>query len=117
MGGGAVIEPPNVSLSKVVTEKRSVFSWDGMTHNMTEMAKWAGVLEACWMPEEIEGVTAAKLIPFLEAGLHKLKTQPEEAKKFNPPNGWGDYEGFVEFVEKYLAACREHPDATIKVSR
>ena len=36
---------------------------------------------------------------------------------FNAPNGWGLYIHFVPFVEAVLAACEEHPDATIRVSR
>ena len=32
-------------------------------------------------------------------------------------NGWGMYEHFVPFVEKYLEACKEYPDAVIEVSR
>lgn len=107
----------DVSLRKVVTEERAVFSWDGMTHNMAPMAHWAGIRQACWEPDTLGITVAGDLIPLLEAGLKKLESEPEEAKKFEPSNKWGDYGGFVEFVRDYLAACREYPDATIKVDR
>lgn len=35
----------------------------------------------------------------------------------NSPNGWGTYKYFVPWLEKYLAACKEYPDAVVEVSR
>lgn len=57
------------------------------------------------------------LIEVLTEGLIRLKDEPERFKIFNPSNGWGKYEGLVEFTERYLAACKEWPDAEIRVSR
>jgi len=88
-----------------------------ITHNLTRMAEAAGIYQACWRPEEI-GVTKAKqLVPLLEEGLRKLKEDPERYQQFNASNGWGLYEHFVPWVEAYLAACREHPEADVSVSR
>jgi hypothetical protein len=56
-------------------------------------------------------------VPLLEAGLAKLKADPAHFAKFNAENGWGLYEHFVPFVENYLAACKEHPEAEVSVSR
>ena len=60
---------------------------------------------------------AKELIEPLRQGLHNLKSEPESYMKFNPENGWGSYDGLVEFVESYLNACYEYPDADVKVSR
>lgn len=88
-----------------------------ITHNLNKMAGEAGIYQACWRPEEI-GITQAKqLIPLLEAGLAKLKADPKHFEQFNASNGWGLYEHFVPWVEEYLAACREYPEATVSVSR
>jgi hypothetical protein len=57
------------------------------------------------------------LIEPLRQGLHNLKSEPERYKKFNPENGWGSYDGLVKFVENYLNACYEYPDADVEVSR
>ena len=38
-------------------------------------------------------------------------------EKFNPKNGWGSYEGLVNFVDNYLNACYEYPSAEVKISR
>jgi hypothetical protein len=88
-----------------------------ITHNLCEMASKAGIYEALWRPEEI-GITEAKqLIEPLKKGLADLKARPEYFKQFNAPNGWGMYEHFVPFVEKYLNACKEYPESTVNVSR
>ena len=109
-----------------------------ITHNLGEMAERAGIYEALWRPYrlnsnyvilipdnyaldnqfEADHVTKAEeIIPLLEKGLADLKSRPEYFKKFNSPNGWGMYEHFVPFVENYLEACKEYPNAIIEVSR
>ena len=88
-----------------------------ITHNLTAMADEAAIYKHLWRPEEIGITKARELIEPLTKGLEVLKADPERFKEFNPPNGWGDYEGLVRFVEKYLAACLENPNATIGISR
>lgn len=90
---------------------------DNITHNLGLMAKKAGIYKHLWRPEEI-GITIAKeLINPLRNGLHKLKSNPDVFKKYNPDNGWGTYEILVKFVEDYLDACYKYPDAEVEVSR
>ena len=91
--------------------------WRNITHNLNNMATGAGMYEALWRPEEINVTKAEQLVPLLEAGLETLRSDPERFKKFNPENGWGNYEGLVDFVESYLHACKENPDAEIRVCR
>ena len=88
-----------------------------ITHNLGEMAAEAGIYEALWRPEEINIAEAGGLIPILAKGLTELKKDRERFEKFNPENGWGDYDGLVKFVENYLLACIENPEAIISVSR
>lgn len=88
-----------------------------ITHNLNSMAEEAGIYKHLWRPEEI-GITEAKqLIDPLRAGLKRLTDDPERFKKLNPENGWGDYDGLVDFVTEYLAACEKNPDAEVRVSR
>lgn len=107
-----------MSLDVYLTAVRptEVFSAN-ITHNLNSMADAAGIYQACWRPEEIGAKYASDIIPLLEKGLEDLKSRPEYFKQFNSPNGWGMYENFVPWVEKYLAACKENPDAEIQVSR
>lgn len=89
----------------------------GMTHNLNHMAGQAGIYEAIWRPDEIGVSLAGGLIEHLSEGLVKLKKDPEYFKQFDDSNGWGTYEDFVPWVERYLEACCKHPDARISIER
>lgn len=88
-----------------------------ITHNLGGMAEAAGIYKPLWRPEEIGIAKAAQLIEPLRDGLEKLRADPETFRAHNPANGWGNYEGLVSFVEKYLSACIEYPDADVSASR
>ena len=79
------------------------------------MAQKAEIYYALWKPKEINITKAGELIPLLEKGLIDLKAKPEYYKQFNSPNGWGLYKHFIPFVEKYLNACKNNPDAMIEI--
>ena len=107
-----------MSLDVYLTEVRpsEVYSRN-ITHNLTEMAEVAMIYKHLWRPEEIGISKAGQLIEPLTNGLKVLKENPAVYKKFEPANGWGTYEGLVEFVEDYLKACIEHPNADVRVLR
>ncbi len=88
-----------------------------VTHNLTRMARAAGIYEVCWRPEEIGATKAKDIIEPLAAGVAWLERNPGEASLHNPSNGWGNYDGFLMWVRRYLDACLEHPEADIRVSR
>jgi hypothetical protein len=98
-----------------VTKPVTVFE-DNITHNLGDMAEKAGVYNALWHPEELGVTRACYLVPYLKNGLERLKAQPEYFKTLNPENGWGNYDNLVEFIEKYMIACKENPNAEIWVS-
>lgn len=114
-------EPENCVCLKCFNEHKGssteeVFSAN-ITHNLGKMAIEAGIYQACWRPEEIGASKAKDIVPMLEKGLADLKARPEHFQQFNSPNGWGMYDNFVPWVEKYLDACRENLEAEIGVSR
>ena len=88
-----------------------------ITHNLGKMADAAGIYEALWRPDEVGITVASQLIAPLEAGLARLRAEPEKFMEHNPDNGWGSYEGLVGFVERYLDACRNYPEADVSVWR
>lgn len=90
---------------------------DNITHNLAKMAIEAGIYHALWCPGENGLYKAQQLIRPLERGLGFLKADREKFEQFNPPNGWGSYDALVRFVEQYLEACRENPDADVRTSR
>lgn len=88
-----------------------------ITHNLSSMAREAGILDHLWSPEEIGITKAGQLIEPLRKGLELMRSDRERFEKFNSPNGWGLYKNFVPWIENYLAACEENPDADVSVSR
>ena len=107
---------PNAIVDENEIETRCVFT-SNITHNLGEMAEKANIYKACWRPEEIGATNARDIIPLLETGLIDMKDRPEYYRQFDSPNGWGTYNDFVPWVEEYLAACKEYPDAIIEVDR
>ena len=125
----------NKELTDLTEEEETVYDAN-ITHNLNTMADKAGIYEALWRPHRLKEdynandnydaeyefenkvITVAKeIIPILERGLKDLKKRPKYFEKFNSENGWGTYEHFVPFVENYLIACKDFPNAIVKVSR
>ncbi len=92
-----------------------VYSSD-VTHNLSLMALKAGLYEILWKPEE-NGITNAKqaIEPMIMA-IKDMKNRPDYFKKFNPKNGFGDYDNFIVWLDEYLKACVSYPKAHINVS-
>lgn len=107
------VEPATVESPLDASEVYSA----NITHNLGRMAGAAGIYEALWRPEEIGITKAEQLIEPLAKGLALLREFPSRFRALNPPNGWGNYEGLARFVEDYLAACREYPEAKVNVWR
>jgi hypothetical protein len=84
-----------------------------ITHNLSAMAKAAGVYEACWRPDEHGYFKALHILPVLERGIAALQSEPERFEQYNAPNGWGTYEQFVPWLQRYAEACSAHPDAIV----
>jgi len=106
----------SLDVALVKLQPAEVFDFN-ITHNLTPMAEAAGLYKAMWRPEELGIKLAGDLIPILAQGLLLLEDHPEKFIALNPENGWGDYEGFFRCVRRYLAACKDHPDAEIRVCR
>lgn len=106
---------------EVESDTNCVFDWN-ITHNLGEMADQVKIddhtlYQYLWRPEEIGVFQAKQLIEPLSRAWVSMLSDREKLEEFNPENGWGDYEGLVNFVEEYLKAAVEYPDATIEVSR
>jgi len=98
------------------TESDEVFHAN-ITHNLGTMAVWADLYEWLWRPDEVGVAKAQELIEPLRRGLDALVADPDKFKQYNPENGWGNYEGLVDFVKRCLEACEENPEAKVEVSR
>ena len=107
-----------MSLDVSLSEMKLTEIYDrNITHNLGAMAEAAGIYKYLWRPDEIGVFKAEQLVLPLTEGLARLKADPEKFKAMNPPNGWGDYDGLVDFVKEYRDACEANPNATVKASR
>lgn len=107
---------PNCGHEHVCKDTENFFSAN-ITHNLGPMAAEAGIYNALWRPEEVGIHKAEQLISPLTKGLALMKADPEKFKKHNPLNKWGSYDGFVSWIERYLEACKQHPDANVSAAR
>jgi len=81
-----------------------------VTHNVAPMWSKAGVYEALY---KSEGKRAGDLLDVLQRGIAAMRADPDGFKQLNPPNGWGNYDLALQFLEEWEALCRKHPDARI----
>jgi hypothetical protein len=110
------VEPVTATVNADDADKTEVYSGN-ITHNLNKMAAEAGIYDFLWHPDEIGITKAVQLIEPLTAGLALLRGEPDRFRKLNPENGWGNYEGLVVFVDRYLAACQQYPTAAVSVCR
>jgi hypothetical protein len=115
----------SLDVDLMVTQPVSVYSAN-ITHNLGKMAEevkinyMAGTISLytiLWRPEELQFTKAREIADFLDEGFNILLSDPEHFKKFDPENGWGNYDGLVNFVYNYRNACWDNPDAELSVSR
>lgn len=97
-------------------ETRELYSRN-ITHNLGHMAAQSGLYEVLWRPEENGIRVGSEAVLLLEDGIKLLRSDPTRFRQFDAPNGWGKYENLLSFAELTLAACREYPNARIRVSR
>jgi len=88
-----------------------------ITHNLGVMAAKADLYYPLWRPGEVGIKVARQLIQPLTDGLSKLESSPDAYRQYNPTNGWGSYEGLVNFTRNYLEACEQNGEAMIEVLR
>jgi hypothetical protein len=56
---------------------------------------------------------AAEAIGPLTSAVASMEGNPDTYRALNPENGWGDYEGALDYLRRFLAACEAHPNAVI----
>lgn len=88
-----------------------------ITHNLITIAEACGLYKVVWNPEE-HGIEIARHMEFpLMDGLDELIGNEDKYRALQPENGFGTYDGFVKFIQRYLEACKEYPHAIVRVCR
>jgi len=84
-----------------------------ITHNLGALANALGVYGKIWRPSILK---ACDMTEHLELAIDTLTEYPDKYTPFLPKNGWGTIEEFMDFLRKYLHACRKYPNSLIEVS-
>ena len=80
-----------------------------ITHNLAKMAKQCEIdgislYDVLWHPDEvlINGEPSISYCQNLFILYRELKAHREKYEKFNPPNGWGSYDGLLKALRKII---------------
>ena len=84
------------------------------THNVTPMWKLANIYDELY---NSNGKQPEEVIEKLKKGLEDMQKHPEKYVPLNPLNGWGDYNGAIEFLEEVIKACENNPESEIYISK
>ena len=112
----------SLDVDLMIIQPTSIFSMN-ITHNLGLMAgkvklsNGKTLYDVLWRPEEHNYFTAEDISELLDEGFNILLSDPEKYKRYNPENGWGEYDGLVQFVYHYRNACWDNPQAELSVSR
>lgn len=101
-----------------------------ITHNMTSMAQevpvfyhnkgeeWSTTLYAIvWRADEIQADNTTCVGEALIGAIKYMVEHRKELLKFNPKNGWGNYDSFLLWLIIYKEMCEDNPDCKILLSR
>ncbi len=100
----------------VIDPEAEAVAWEGnYTRNVSRM--WRVAL-GNGLGEWIESLPfASSLQPILAEGIERMEADPERYREMEPDNGWGNYEGALDFLRGIEGACRNFPLARVRVSR
>lgn len=87
--------------------------WKNVTHNLCPMWRKADIFDDLY---ESDGKKASEILDNLKVGLEKMLGDVMGYTKLNPENGWGDYNGAIDFLTETIKACEESPQAIIRIS-
>jgi hypothetical protein len=99
---------------------------DGVDHHVHDVGNYTSNVSAMWRSAlggrdlgELCDATeqAGGLVPLLDTAIDGMRADPAAYRAMNPANGWGCYEGALEYLQRLRLGCRLHPDAKVYVSR
>ena len=51
----------------------------------------------------------------LAEGVRRMEADPAHYRAMNPDNGWGSYEGALEYLRRFARLCADHPSRWVLV--
>lgn len=65
---------------------------------------------------DLDGKMSGNVIEELSLGIEKMKQNPKKYIDMNPSNGWGDYEGALQFLVNIYEKCKNHLKCIIRIN-
>lgn len=65
---------------------------------------------------DLDGRTARDAADDLVRAVAAMEDQPATYQAMNPANGWGDYDGALDYLRRLRDACHAYPNAAIRIS-
>ncbi|PSS42922.1 hypothetical protein C6401_15305 [Arthrobacter woluwensis] len=84
---------------------------DSHTYNLAPM--WVKALPIK-KTSDLDGWKCAEHLPDLEAGLLDAVRNADQYRAMEPSNGWGDYDGFLETLIRFVSLAFKHPSGTVR---
>ena len=94
-------------------EPQTVVEIGNYTSNVSPM--WREALGGVRL-RDYHGAPCSEAAGPLAEAVKRMEAEPDEYRKMNPPNGWGDYEGALDYLRRLAEACATHSKCTIYVS-
>jgi hypothetical protein len=75
------------------------------TYNIAGIAKEAG-----FSVRDFDDKSGAEIVAILEPAIERMQKDPEHFRQFEPSNGWGDFDTFLELLESLLTITKKNPN-------
>lgn len=85
------------------------------TYNVSQM--WYEIYPESKGMIDIDGMQGADAYNRLANARNHLEKEPDKFIAMNPPNGWGSYEGLLDFINRLISASLKHPHFRWRVWR
>ncbi|MEO3856157.1 hypothetical protein [Acrocarpospora sp. B8E8] len=83
-------------------------------YTMNVFPMWADALNGMSLREYHHALCSEAAGPLAD-GVKRMEADPEKYRAMNPSNGWGDYEGALNYLRAVAEACAAHPKCRIVV--
>ena len=83
------------------------------TYNCSEML--AKATKGKFGLSTLSGMNALEVANILDEAIKEMRNNKEKSAAMNPKNGWGDYDGWLTYLENIAKACRIHPKTILNV--
>lgn len=102
----------DITLTEKKLEEVEVADIGDYTYNVSKMYKKAMGKTM----SDFHGKRAKDILDIITKGYQCMVSNEEEYKHLNPVNGWGNYHGAVDYLDKLIKSCEEHPNAIVNVN-